>query len=68
VSEIEDRIAALETRQQEIHDALQDPATYANGEFAAELNRELKQISGKLDELHRDWELEATKLESLNTA
>ena len=62
---IEERIAGVEARQAEIHDALQDPETYAKADVAAELNRELKSLSTKLDELHREWEREATRLEAL---
>ena len=62
---IEERIAGVEARQAEIHDSLQDPETYAKADVAAELNRELKSLSTKLDELHREWEREATRLEAL---
>jgi ATP-binding cassette subfamily F protein 3 len=65
VTEIEERIAGVEARQAEIHEALQDPETYGKGELAAELNRELKSLSTELDELHSEWEREATRLEAL---
>ncbi len=66
VSEIENRIAECESRQSEIHAILQDAAIYAQGTVAAELNRELKTIETELEELHRRWEQEATKLEEVS--
>lgn len=68
VTEIEEQIAELETRQAEIHTALQDPETYSKGALAAELNRELKEISARLDLLHQEWEEAALKLEALNAS
>jgi ATP-binding cassette, subfamily F, member 3 len=65
VSEIEERITELEQRQVEITEELQNPAIYAKGDAAAQLNRELKTITTELDELHRQWEEQAHKLESL---
>jgi ATP-binding cassette subfamily F protein 3 len=65
VSELEERISALETRQAEIHQVLQEPDTYSKGALAADLNRELKELTATLEELHRAWEAEALKLESL---
>ena len=66
VAEIEERIADLETRQQEIHATLQDPEIYSQGTLAVELNRELKSIASELEELHSQWEQEATKLEAIS--
>jgi ATP-binding cassette, subfamily F, member 3 len=66
VTNIEKQIAALEARQQEIHTTLQDPDIYSQGTVAAELNRELKSIAAQLDELHLQWEDEATKLEAIS--
>lgn len=65
VAGIEKRIAGAEARQVAIHETLQNPETYAQGEGAVELNRELKAISAELDDLHRKWEQEAMKLETL---
>jgi ATP-binding cassette, subfamily F, member 3 len=66
VSEIERRITEREQRQAEIHEALQDAEIYTKGTLAAELNRELKEIGGELEELHRAWEEEATNLEAFS--
>jgi ATP-binding cassette subfamily F protein 3 len=65
VTNIEKKIAALEARQAEIHVTLQEPEAYSKAALAADLNRELKEISTRLDELHRAWEAEALKLEAL---
>ncbi len=65
VTELEERIHALETRQSEIHSVLQEPDTYSKGSLAVELNRELKELTESLDNLHRQWEMEAMKLEAL---
>jgi ATP-binding cassette subfamily F protein 3 len=65
VTDIEQQIADLETRQEEIHQSLQEPDTYTNPTLAADLNRELKSISTDLDQLHQQWEKEALKLEQL---
>jgi len=66
VREIEKRISTLETRQSEIHLALQEPETYSKGALAAELNRELKELKESLDQLHQEWETEAMRLEGLS--
>lgn len=65
VSDIEQQIADLESRQEEIHQSLQDPDTYSNPSLAADLNRQLKSIATELDSLHQQWESEALKLEQL---
>jgi ATP-binding cassette subfamily F protein 3 len=65
VTDIEKKITALETRESEIHTALQEPDAYSKAGLAADLNRELKEIGVSLDELHRAWEAEALKLEAL---
>jgi ATP-binding cassette subfamily F protein 3 len=67
VSGIEERISALETRQQEIHASLMDSATYSKPLELVELNRELKEIGTELETLHNDWEEQATKLEALSS-
>ncbi len=66
VTGIEEEISEREGRQAEIHELLQAPDTYSKGSLAADLNRELKEIEKELEDLHREWEEEATKLEMLS--
>jgi len=65
VNTIEEQVSDKESRQAAILKELQDPAIYANGEQAAELNRELKSLAAELEALHQRWEAEAVKLEAL---
>ncbi len=68
VTDLEGQITSLEARQAEIHQALQEPDAYGEGSRATELNRELKELAARLDEMHRAWEAEALKLESYASA
>ncbi|HTG43779.1 MAG TPA: ABC transporter ATP-binding protein, partial [Verrucomicrobiae bacterium] len=65
VEGIEKKIADFETRQAEIHAVMQNAEIYSKNDSAVELNRELKEIAWKLEQLHQKWEKEAMKLESL---
>jgi ATP-binding cassette subfamily F protein 3 len=55
VEEIERAIAAAETRHQEILAAMEKPETYADGNAAVRLNRELVEQTDRLDRLNEDW-------------
>lgn len=66
VTDLEQRIAAVEQRQAEITGQLSDPAIYAKPGLAAELNRELKVILAELGPLHRQWEEAATNLQVIS--
>jgi ATP-binding cassette subfamily F protein 3 len=65
VTGIEKRISALEARQAAITVELENPQTYNRGGAAAQLSRELKEISVEMDHLHKQWEAEAHKLEEI---
>jgi ATP-binding cassette subfamily F protein 3 len=68
VSGIEEQIASLESRQEEIHKLLLDSDVYSKPAAALELNRELKELSKNLENLHADWEHQATRLEDLTSS
>jgi len=65
VHRIEKEISALEARQRQITEDLQNPGTYGQASLVVELNREFKTLAADLDKLHHRWESEATKLEQL---
>ena len=66
VHQIEKEIAALEKRQAEITEHLQQPETYNNSYKVVEVNKELSGLLEKLKALNSDWENEATKLSELD--
>jgi ATP-binding cassette subfamily F protein 3 len=65
VGTAEARIHALETRQAEITQLLEDPETYNDSTRAMALSDELKSALAELESLHSDWEEAATKLSEL---
>ncbi|HAV64589.1 MAG TPA: ABC transporter ATP-binding protein, partial [Verrucomicrobiales bacterium] len=62
VDELEQRIHRLEQRQLELTNELEQPETYANGRRTREINDELTEIAGALEEANRKWEREAGSL------
>jgi ATP-binding cassette subfamily F protein 3 len=66
VHQIEKEIQQLEIRQGEIVVELEKPETYEKSGAAMELNRELVSIQQRLAELTPQWELEATRLATLD--
>ncbi len=66
IEQTEQRISTLEARQHELSAELDDPALYrADANRVVALNRELSELSQKLEEAHRQWEELATQLEAL---
>ncbi|MCP5522084.1 MAG: ABC-F family ATP-binding cassette domain-containing protein [Verrucomicrobiales bacterium] len=68
VQTAESRIHTLETRQGEITQLLEDPATYEDSARAMALSDELKAVLAELEALHEAWEEAATKLSELELA
>ncbi len=60
VTQLEAEILRLETRQKELTAQLEDPATYAVGNFA-EINRELVGLLQSLELLNAEWQAVAAK-------
>jgi len=67
VRTLEEEIARLEAREKELVAALEDPASYAPGGPAMQLNRELAGLHDRLPALHADWEAAATRLAAQET-
>jgi len=65
VTNLEEQISTLENRQKEIHELLQDSKTYQDSSIAADLNRELKENTIHLEQLHSNWEQASLRLEEL---
>jgi ATP-binding cassette subfamily F protein 3 len=68
VHRLERAIHNLEQRQAELTLALEDPATYAQGERAAEITREFQETKRTLLPLTTEWEAAATRLAELDAA
>jgi len=64
LQQVEDRIAALESRQQEVEKMLADPAIFADKEMSIPLLSEYREIRDELDERLLQWEETQHKLES----
>lgn len=61
VADLEDDIAALETRVEEIHQSLTDVEILRDGEAVRNLQAELKELEERLPQLYEHWE-EASEL------
>jgi len=66
VHQLEKEIAALEARQAELTAELERPETYEQPRRAVEINLELKDILGRLQQVTPEWEAAATKLTELD--
>jgi ATP-binding cassette subfamily F protein 3 len=64
LQQVEARIAALESRQQEVEKTLADPHTFADKEISVPLLSEYRDIRDELDEGLLQWEETQHKLES----
>ena len=62
VGQLEKKVAELETKQNEITSALEDPASYADKGKFHHLNRELSTIVDQITAATTAWETAATKL------
>jgi ATP-binding cassette subfamily F protein 3 len=60
---LEEKIAQHEARQKEITALLEKPETYADKNEFMKLNRELVEITERLEMLHKEWEKAAHTLE-----
>jgi len=65
VDQLEKQIHQLEARQAELTNALQEPETYQDANRAKEVNLELAKVVRDLGWRSAEWEIEATKLETL---
>ena len=68
VTDLEQQIAAAETRQAELTAELENPATYEKAGAAMHINRELTVAVDELQRLQHEWEAAATKLAELEPA
>jgi ATP-binding cassette subfamily F protein 3 len=66
VSDLEQEIARLETRQAELTQELENPATYEKAGAAMHINRELMVVIDELQRLQHEWETAATRLAELD--
>jgi ATP-binding cassette subfamily F protein 3 len=66
VTEIEQAIAAAEARHKQIVADMEKPETYADGNTAVRLNRELVEQTNRLDKLNEDWADAGAELAALN--
>ena len=64
VTEIEGEIAKLEQRHKEIVARMEDPSTYQNGD-AVSLNRELVDVTDRIDRLTESWQDAGVELAAL---
>jgi ATP-binding cassette subfamily F protein 3 len=66
LEDIERQIAESEKRHKEIIADMEKPETYADGNAAVRLNRELVEITDRLDKLNEDWEDASADVAALN--
>jgi ATP-binding cassette, subfamily F, member 3 len=67
VTELEATIIELETRQQSLTDALEDPSLYQNAAKALQLNRELAGVADSLKSASTEWSTLAAQLPASDT-
>jgi len=67
VAEMEQSIAAMETRQRELTQLLQNPVVHLPGGTAPQLSRELRELASKLIVTNAEWERELALLEGAST-
>jgi ATP-binding cassette subfamily F protein 3 len=67
VDALEKDIHELETRQAELTEAMEDPATYSDAERAVEVQREFAANRARLEELTGRWEDLAGQLEAVGS-
>jgi ATP-binding cassette subfamily F protein 3 len=68
VHQLEKEIQTLEARQKELTEELEKPDTYEKPGRAGQLNRELSDISHRLEVLTPEWEAAAGKLTTMDQA
>ncbi len=68
IAAIEARLEAVDQRRGEIETNLQDPATFADGALARELQSELEALEQETATKTHEWEVRAGELEQLNGA
>jgi ATP-binding cassette subfamily F protein 3 len=66
LEDIERQIAEAEKRHKEIVADMEKPETYADGNAAVRLNRDLLQTTDRLDKLNEDWEDASADVAALN--
>ena len=65
IARLENEIQAGEEKKQRLEAQLADPASYKNGEFAAQLTRDYAQIKSELEWLVNEWSDNQSALERL---
>ncbi len=65
VAEMEQSIAAMENRQRELTQILQNPIVHLPGGTAPQLSRELRELASKLIVTNAEWERELALLEQV---
>ena len=65
VQDLEIRVNGLEIKQQQITEAMQDPAAHASGGNASDLSRELTRVQTEIVMLSAEWEAESEKLNAM---
>ena len=68
VQRLEQQIEALEARQAVIARELERPDTWSNGARSGDLKSELQQNADQLARLSPQWELEAERLQAIESA
>jgi len=62
VAALEAEIVALETRQRELTEQLENPETYENPSLAMEINRQLEGVGDALEKANSEWSTAAESL------
>jgi ATP-binding cassette subfamily F protein 3 len=65
VAELEAEIHALEARQRQLTEKLEESATYDNQSLAMEINRELSGVADALEKANEEWAEAAEKSEAM---
>ena len=65
---LEHQVANLETKQQQLTQELENPATYEKAGAAMHLNRELAVLVDELQRAQAEWESTSAKLAEMETA
>jgi ATP-binding cassette subfamily F protein 3 len=68
IGKVEGRLEGMEQRKLELEKLLQDPASYADGAKAREMQFELDDLQAGIEKMTADWERMAAELEVLTGA
>jgi len=65
IENIENKIAIAEARKEELMSIMAQPDTYGNSSYAADLNREYRNLETDLQQLYKNWEQKSAALDAL---